>query len=291
MTNSTDLEDRIRLTLREIADLPPGSLEPLDEAGGRHPNRAGWIMLGGLAAATTIIVVAMVVTLNSNDHPNRQVVTSQPPATVSPPSTTSGFTAPVDAGDEQSLSASPPPFDIDNHLARISGQTVIAGTSHSFTVAGSPAFETALVITQQRGVSGRPAGPRVEAYGLYWIGVGGLSGTGGDGGFLPVNATTESPVEIIAGWPQSDQQLYVWPSIPAGTAYVTYTYQNRTLFWERPSAGIVALLVPRPTAFNGNYSTWHTAPLPVLSAFDKQGRLLQQVEAPRIGGDDLKTSP
>jgi hypothetical protein len=194
------------------------------------------------------------------------------------------------------------PFDLTKFGVGgpLNNTNLVAGTAHSFTVDGSPTFEVADVTPGSRSPLTASAstttgtGEWTEEAALFYVGVGGTSGTGGDATLTPLappSAVTGSPVQVLPNWPVPDKQLYVWTHLPTGTTYVTYTYQGDTLAWQGPVSGTIALLVPRPATFDGNYATWHSAPLPVITAYNTNGQVITQVKAPRIGGDDPKVGP
>jgi hypothetical protein len=164
---------------------------------------------------------------------------------------------------------------------------VVKGTAHAFTVAGSPVFEVA----DQPPAGCEPAAStETEAEAIFYVGNGGLSGTVspqmGCQPIAPPNLVHGSLVEIINSWPKYDQSVFVWPNLPTSVAYVTYSRNGRTSFWETPLDGTVGFLVPWPAVYDASFAQWHDAPIPVLRSYDAEGQLLATVKCPRITGDD-----
>lgn len=166
---------------------------------------------------------------------------------------------------------------------------VVAGTEHGFTVDGTPTFVVADV-TPRSSPSGPPGATGLTSGSTLTAPLEGDSGGGTSFlGRSPKGVVLRgSPVQILADWPTPGKQLYVWTHLPKGTAFVTYSYKGATLAWQSPVSGTIALLVPRPAAFDGDYATWHSAPLPLLRAYDTAGHLVTKLDAPRIANDDLK---
>jgi hypothetical protein len=170
------------------------------------------------------------------------------------------------------------------------GETPIPGTEFAFEVNGSPPIavgeESASLVLPGRPVS---SARTYRSFGVWYMGTGLMNGTGIDGQQLRIGSsgTAASPVGIISDWPTKGEQLYAWARLPTRVKYVTYSYEKADRTWVFPVHGAALLLVPRPAAFDGDYATWHSAPFPLLTAYDAAGRIVEQQYAPRIGGDNV----
>jgi hypothetical protein len=300
MTNLDDdvLERRLRETFQAIAAGPigQGRVPVVPDSPRPHIRRKVTAVL--VAAA---IVLVFFVPLPHVSLLKRLVTpakfttpTSVVPATVTP--TSEGLPQDV-TGVEQSLLAVPVPSWFANRYETAAAQRwwssfgcfTMVGQPLAFSVGDSPSF---IVwngsITPLKPVC--PSNPPIAAY-LEYVG-NGLAGTGYDGtaGSPGTVEGTATSLLLIENWPVAGQQVYVWADLPSDVSYVTYSFQGQDLAWVRPQSGVAAFLVPRPAAFDGSYAVWHTAPFPIVTAYNASGQQLAQEKAPRIGGDDFGTS-
>lgn len=200
-------------------------------------------------------------------------------------------------GDEQHITEVQIPAFATDTLRMPHGQwEVVDGTMHAFSVDGSP---PAVIFDATRNPnSALPVAPGVSVVGMYeQMDAAALAAGGGYGvlsGSVPladIESGARDPVFLAPQWPQVHQQAYAWPHLPAGTAIVTYVWQG-TQLWQRPLDGVAGFVMARPAQFDGPlYSDWHTAPIPVMTAYDASGHVLAQVKAPRMNGDDFVISP
>jgi len=215
------------------------------------------------------------------------------PTTVTP--TTQGLPQSV-VGAEQSLVAMTVPtwFGYTSGHKFNSSCSTVVGQPLAFSVGDSPPFivfhESMTARTPRCPVNPVVALP-ISPY-LEYEGNGGLAGTGYDtnSGSPGTVEGTATSLFLVPDWPVAGQQVYVWADLPSDVRYVTYSFQGQDLAWVIPQSGIAAFLVPRPAAFDGSYAVWHTAPFPIVTAYNASGQQLAQEKAPRIGGDDFGTS-
>lgn len=200
-------------------------------------------------------------------------------------------------GQEQHIVATPIPAWATGVLdPRRTQWTPVNGTLHAFSVDGSP--PAVIFDATPSSSSPLPAGNKdVSVVGMYDQDNPAAESAGGGFGILSgsnpladIESGTRNPVFLAPHWPQVGLQAYAWPHLPTGTAIVTYSWQTMQL-WERPLDNLAGFVMPRPAQFDGPmYSDWHSAPLPVLRAYDANGKLLAQVNAPRMNGDDFIVS-
>lgn len=201
-------------------------------------------------------------------------------------------------GTEQTLTAASIPDYADNLFTRPFGRqwALTPGTLRAFSANGSDPF----VLFDATPVDGSllstlPDGNRETVVGMYLqdnrTELGGYGIPSSSVPLADVQLGSRPAVFVAPQWPEPALQVYVWTRLPAGAAYVSYTWES-TQFWERPLDGTAVFVMERPAVFNGPmYSDWHNAPLPLLRAFDADGNQLSEVKAPRIGGDDYVVSP
>jgi hypothetical protein len=195
------------------------------------------------------------------------------------------------AGTQQTLTSVPIPANIAPALKNRPGDLggSIAHIYGTFTANGGPPVvvsdhTTTLVVPGHDPSKARPQLSFCDTY----AGTGTPNGTGIDSSCAPLpsgKSEAAAPALVIPDWPTAGQQVYVWGHLPAKVKYVTYSFQKRDRVWASPINGTVVLSVPRPAAFDGSYAVWHTAPFPLLRAYDVNGHLLAEQYAPRIGGD------
>jgi len=284
-------ERRLRTTLSEVANLPTGALHPVtNPATGRHGIRPAGVRrvlgytLAVVLTAAVVLVAAFVPAQRGSSHQARG---SAPMSTRARRGATSSTTTTLPSnipGFQQTLQqATPYPFSDFGNLAG----TLVPGSVRAFTVAGTPKFEVAETTNND------PKYPLVlmpvdEFLGFYnLIGTDPPASVGFQGGGQPIappSAVKISVVENIPDWPKLGEQVYVWTQLPASTAYVTYTFEGDTSAWEESVDGVVAFLVPRPAAWDGEPYSACRASNPVLRAFDAQGDFLGQASAPCADG-------
>jgi hypothetical protein len=303
MTNLDDdvLERRLRETFQVVAAGPigPGRVPAMpDSARPRIRHKvtavlvAAAIMLVFLVPLPHVSLFKSLVASSKVTTPPTVVPATTPssvvPATVT--TTSQGLPQSV-VGTEQSLVSVAVPtwfaYTTPSPCSTVLGQPV------AFNVGDSPPF-----IVFHESMSARtprcPINPVVPSPNFAWLEyVGnGLAGTGYDGsaGSPGTVEGTATSLFIIDPWPVAGQQVYVWADLPSDVRYVTYSFQGQDLAWVRPQSGVAAFLVPRPAAFDGSYAVWHTAPFPIVTAYNASGQQLAQEKAPRVDGDDFGTS-
>lgn len=303
MTNMRDdiLETRLRETLRAVAEAPitPGRMPTLTDP--RRPRVA--------RRMTTVLVVAAIVIVFFVPLPHASLFTrlvtpskKTTPSTVVPvgSNVTSTNVAPTTVtrstqGLPQSVVGS------EQSLDAVAVPTWFRYTSRCSTVVGQPlAFsvgDSSPIVVWHGSMSARkPMCPTIPVSAPVSANVeyegNGLAGTGYDGvaGSSGTVAGTATSLFLIAPWPVAGQQVYVWAYLPSDIAYVTYSFEGKDLAWVKPQSGVAAFLVPRPAAFDGPYAVWHTAPFPIVTAYNTSGQQLAQERAPRVDGDDFETS-
>jgi hypothetical protein len=94
-------------------------------------------------------------------------------------------------------------------------------------------------------------------------------------------------INLVRDWPSPGKQLYAWSHLPIGTKVVTYSYRGKNRAWVVPIHDTAVFLVPRPAAFDGSYAVWHRAPFPVMKAFNAEGHLIAEENAPRVAQDNV----
>ncbi len=220
---------------------------------------------------------------------------SAPRAQSGAPST--GSTSPLGqllASQEQTVREIVPSGDIARVMAMrdpIGGSTPVPGSDHAFTVDGSPMVGIGDK-SRTTVVPGQPLSTARTAYAacIFYAGTGLPNGTGIDSSCAPVSdgsARTGSPVLLIPGWPTPGVDVYVWSHLPQTVRTVTYSYQGHDRTWVNPVDHTALVSVPRPPAFDGSYEQWHSAPFPLLQAYDAHHHLVAAQYAPRVGGDTV----
>ena len=169
------------------------------------------------------------------------------------------------------------------------GSSPVPGSQHAFTVDGSPMVGTGDK-SRTTVVPGQPLSTARTAYAacVFYAGTGLPNGTGIDSDCEPTSeasAATRSPVLLIPGWPTHGVDVYVWSHLPQAVQTVTYSYQGHDRTWVTPIDHTALVSVPRPPAFDGSYEQWHSAPFPLLQAYDAHHHLVAAHYAPRVGGD------
>lgn len=196
------------------------------------------------------------------------------------------------AGPEQAVVQIPVPPNFVRAMANqpATGAVLIPGSEFAYTVDGGSPIGIEEV-SRSLVVPGHPlsSARTVLSIGVWYIGTGGMNGTGYDGGDLPLGPTgsVATPIDVIPDWPTTGVQVYAWVHLPPSVKYVTYSFQGGDRTWVSPIRGTALLSVPRPAAYDGDYATWHTAPFGLLRAYDASGHLVAQQYAPRIGGDSV----
>jgi len=171
------------------------------------------------------------------------------------------------------------------------GSSPVPGSDHAFTVGGSPMVGTGDKSTTTV-IPGQPLSTARTTHSacVFYAGTGLLNGTGIDTVCDPLSggsAETRSPVLLIPDWPTQGVDVYVWTHLPRSVHIVTYSYQGHDRTWVAPVDNTALVSVPRPPAFDGPYEQWHSAPFPLLQAFDAHRHLVTAHYAPRIGGDTV----
>lgn len=289
-----DLEQQLRATFRAVVAQPDaaGGARGAPEAGGDAPRYPAYdrraranqgvrlaVTLTAVAALLILLAVLLLPGLGSGTRSRRAAEARSAP----PPSTVPAGIA----GTEEVLEPAVPP---SGWVAVGTGPMDCRfGVPEAYTVSGSPTF----VVADWGPSSGGFGCGQQDRVDVTYAGNGLGNGTGIDsepGAAVNLGGTTTS-IGVIPDWPVQGQQIYVWGDLPASVAYVTYAYQSGDLTWERPVDGTAAVLVPRPTAYDGDYATWHTAPFPVFTAYTADGTEIGTIEGPRIAGDDMTISP
>jgi hypothetical protein len=197
----------------------------------------------------------------------------------------------IAAGTQQTLTSVPIPTSIapalTNHPGDFGGS--ISHIYGAYTADGSPPVvvvdHTATLVVPGNDPS--KAKPQLSFCDTY-AGTGTPNGTGIDSSCASLpsgKSESVAPALVIPDWPTAGQQVYVWGHLPTKVQYVTYSFQKRDRVWATPINGTVVLSVRRPAAFDGSYAVWHSAPFPLLRAYDAKGHLVAEQYAPRIGGD------
>jgi hypothetical protein len=219
--------------------------------------------------------------------------TTAPRATSSAPRTESTSSlGHLPASQEQTVEEIAPSGDIARVMAMrdsILGSSPVPGSDHAFTVAGSPMIGTGDK-SRTTVVPGQPLSTARTAYSacVFYAGTGLPNGTGIDSDCEPVSdgsARTGSPVLMIPGWPTPRVDVYVWSHLPQAVQTVTYSYQGHDRTWVTAVDHTALVSVPRPSAFDGSYEQWHSAPFPLLQSYDDHHHLVAAQYAPRVGGD------
>lgn len=269
---------------------------------GRALRRRRFLVTAGLGAAALTGIAAFAATLVNapSEHLVRTANDPEPPVQSAPPLSPVPRTV---TGVEQTVATvalpdfartfTPPQrgTEVANRLYEVT-----PGTLHAFSANGSEAFVVFDGTPRDAALSAPGAGEHVV--GMYNQ-ANPPTNEGDSGGFgilssskpLASVQTGATPAVFLANqWPHPGEQAYTWAHLPAGTAFVTYTWKD-TKLWQRPVEETAMLVMPRLDFGGPMYSDWHTTPIPVLRAFDPQGNQLAQVNAPRVGGDDFGMSP
>jgi hypothetical protein len=88
---------------------------------------------------------------------------------------------------------------------------------------------------------------------------------------IPAVSTQAVPLWTADRSPTTDQQVFAWTHLPAGTAFVTYDFAG-TRLWQRPVWQTAVFVVPRPP--DGVSGASHR----VLRAYDARGEFLADNE-------------
>lgn len=295
MITEEELKARLRRAFHEVASRPDLE-EPARAAFGPHRPPRGMLVVAGMSIAAAVLVAVFVETVST---PVTRVQVK--PAGVPPPPSGAPSAPPSDiTGTEQTLETTAMPSFVSAPTAgRCSDWVPVQGTLHAFTVAGSPTFAVLDATGSTMASSCSPVPPPTSPLSslvIYQLTVPTSGGFGIEGSPIPLEPSAPGyrpPVHLLASWPADHLQGYVWSHLPNGTAYVTYNWPG-VQYWERPASGVAAFFMARPAVFDGpTYADWHTAPIPVMRAFDAQGVELGSVFAPRISGDDfvISTTP
>lgn len=280
MITDDELEARLRRTFHEVALRPDITSKPFVQTERR--SRRGPLLLLGAITAVGGLAAALLIT--ENHGPSTRIEVGPAGAPPAPP--------PVVTGVEQVMTPARIPSFFPP-AGKVGPWTAMPGRLHSFTVAGSPPFVVFDGTANPAGVApSRPA--PVSSVVSYDMTIHTSGGFGVQAEGIPLEASARSArptVFVIPDWPANGLQGYVWSHLPAGTAYVTYSWQA-VRYWERPVDGVAGFFMARPAVFDGpTYADWHSAPIPVLRAYDQAGVEVGRVFAPRLAGDDFVVSP
>jgi hypothetical protein len=292
--DTLEVETRLRATFEAVAatttvqnKLAPGSPPDSDPT----PDRQGSRGVRVAATAVVVIVVAMTAALVLVHHragQSVQVRTAQTTAHTNAPTTP---TIPrVVSGTQQHFRNAAIPTGIGGLFA--SGPLhwhVVAGTApHAYSVDGGTSLVVADVATMGDGPAPYALPGACSLYmGTLPIGGQGLGIQVGCTPLRAIAAGSSQAVAILHEFPAHLHSTTVWAHLPVGTRYVTFTAEGVAHLWEQPVDGVAAFTVVDPAKFNGANSD--AQPSPILRAYDSNGRLLQQVIAPRFLGDPRTT--
>jgi hypothetical protein len=262
-----DLEDRLRRTLRYVASLPLGELDtavqpmPTSRAARSH---ALWRRAAIVLTSIAVVIAAVVASLEiSHRGPTRPAPAVPVPADVT--------------GVPQVLKveASIPLSDFGFTPAQ-----VVAGSEHTFGL-GSLQFSTVYEneTSSVKADSGYQANLNITTPGV--------GGTACGVPFTPSRYPLPG-VCNVHDEPRQGDQLVVWIGLPAGTAFVTYTYRGGT-YWERSQSGVAAFVAPQQAVELGTTNESLTSlerrrALPEMDAYDVAGRLLMRYFVYAPGG-------
>ncbi|MGH9172365.1 MAG: hypothetical protein ACRD0Z_16090 [Acidimicrobiales bacterium] len=284
-------EERLRVTLKAVANLPAGALPRstprAKRAKARRAGRTRHLLTIAIAVAASGAVAVLLVVPGSRHGggANRAAATSAAAASTTTTTTTTTNVPSDIQGTEETLVPARAFSYSDSQFSWL--EVAVKGTVHAFTVANSPEFEVAELTPL--GCDPQPNGVTATES-LSYTGRGGGSGSVGPQmgcqPSAPARLTGPTTVEIINNWPTVRRSVFVWPNLPASVAYVTYSRAGKTLFWEKPLDGTAGFSVPWPRIYDGAYAAWHDAPIPVLRAYNSAGGLVATALCPRIGGDD-----
>jgi hypothetical protein len=206
------VEDRLRVALHTVADLPTGQLEPTSRRTSQRPLRRRVSYGVAIVAAAALVAVGVLAVQGLTRSGSQEVQVgsgSQRPANIT--------------GPEQHLRVA------DTAQAKSSLDTIRASepsTRHAFEVRGA-------IFAVGRF--------RVRSDGQLAVGIAiGTVTTGSAGG---QNAYIIPADFIVADFPKSGQQLAVWSGLPKAAAFVTLSYQRHLVAWQRPLYGTAGFLL------------------------------------------------
>jgi hypothetical protein len=260
-----DLEDRVRRTLGYVAAIPLGELGAVPQSiptGRAAKSHALWPRVAIVLTSIAVVIAAVVVSLEARR--------ASPPAPAVPvPADVTGVPQILKVEATVPLSGS----------FGFSPAQVVAGSEHTFGL-GSLQFST----VYENLTSDVPAHSGYQAnLNITTPGVGGSEGVP----FTPSRHPLPG-VWNVQDEPRKGDQLVVWIGLPAGTAFVTYTYRGST-YWERPQWGVAAFVAPQQGAGLGRTNESLTSlerrhALPEMVAYDATGRLLMRYFVYTTGG-------
>jgi hypothetical protein len=266
-----------QLELGDHQQVAPGPNVPGDGPTRRTPHRPDTIrvlistavVLAALAGIATLVAVGPRSRQPTAVGPGRHLrPADQPPAAVS--------------GNEQTIQSMPVPAFFTQDQSSPGNCWDSIGAPQALSVGESPTF-VSWTASPAPDTSCSPS-PTMAA--LTYQGNGLRDGTGTDtsiGGATGTVGGASTAVLVVGQWPVSGQALYVWNGLPSGAAYVTYSSQGTSLYWEKPLNGTAAFLVPQQFKLPDV--------LPVLTAYDAAGDVLgtgivghwANVRAPQVG--------
>jgi hypothetical protein len=260
-----NLEDRLRRALGYVASLPVGELDaavrPI-RAGRAARSHALWPRAAIVLTSTAVVAAAIVAGLEARGP------TPSPPA-VPVPADVTGLPQIL------KVETSIPLSDFGYSPAQ-----VVAGSEHTFGL-GSLQFST----VYENETSSVPADSGYQAN--LNITTPGVGGTACGVPFTPSRQPLPG-VCNVDDEPSPGDQLVVWIGLPAGAAFVTYTYRADTS-WERPQWGVAAFVAPQQAVELGTTNESLTSlerrhALPEMDAYDAAGRLLMRYFVYAPGG-------
>lgn len=294
MIDTFEVETRLRATFDAVAattttqeELAPNSPAVTDPMPDRRGSRSVRVAVTSMAVIVGAMTAALVL-IHHNAGQSIQVRTAQTTANTNAPTTP---TIPrVVSGTQQHLRNAAIPTGIGGLFA--SGPLhwhVVAGTApHAYSVDGGTPLVVADVATMGDGPAPYALPGACSLY-MGTLPIGG-QGLGIQVGCTPLRAIETGSSQAVAILPEFPAHLHsttVWAHLPAETRYVTFTAEGVAHLWEQPVVGVAAFTVVDPAKFNGANSD--AQPSPILRAYDSNGRLLQQVIAPRFLGDPRTT--
>jgi len=273
------LDARIRSLVTELIEsapqapvLPQLEWETSPAPAPRPPRRPGplrvfvsaVVVLGALAGIATLVAVgprSRPTTTSGHTHHLR--LSDQPPAAVT--------------GNEQTIQAVSVPAYFLPGQPSVPDCWVSAGRVLAFSVERSPTLVSWWRVGDAATTFTCPSGQNPA---LTYAGSGLDDGSGST--LVPATeplAGSPTSVFVLAPWPVAGKAVYVWSGLPSGVAYVTYSVEGSTPYWEVPLNGVAAFLVPRLFPDVGLHARPPTG-VPVLSAYDADGELIGTVNGP-----------
>jgi hypothetical protein len=274
------LDEQLRTGLHRYDAWTPAV--PTSLPAGR-PRKSRRIAVGLAACVTVgICTAATIVATHTSTSTARVVQPASPAAATSSPATQ--FDGP--SGVQQQIARTSLPSWWTERAQLAHGSKII-GDARAFS---GPGIQTFVIATESAGAT--PNEPALFAfqYNLHANPDSGSAGVQGEG-LLTTAVEAAGPLSfksvfMLANQPAVGEQTYWLPHLPSNAAVVSYQYPGAVRYWERVVDGTVAFVVPRPAAYDGDFATWHTAPLAAITAYDASGQVIAQTTAPRIGGDD-----